>query len=235
MSYTLTESFCKRDSISLAPIPWIHPATKVHRSAISGKGIFATENICEGDVVFRCGGQLFRNNDIHDGKARLQSLTGFAEGVYIGTPSDAPKGTDEYLNHSCDPNLWLLDEITLVARRSIRIGEELTVDYSTWEIDEHWKLPGICNCKSLVCRGRITGKDWIMDSLQSRYMNHFLPCLNERMAKQMLSSRPNHFFQKIVRHIATGMNHVKIGIQRRVQEVSGSLEVAENKIIRRVK
>jgi hypothetical protein len=131
-----------------------------------------------------------------------------------------------------------MDEITLVARRSIRAGEELTADYSTWEIDELWKLPGICNCKSSVCRVRITGKDWTMDSLQARYMNHFLPCLNERMAKQMLVSRPNHFFQRVARHIATRMNHVKVGIQRKVQEVSGSLEVAEvaeTKIVRRVK
>lgn len=34
------------------------------------------------------------------------------------------------LNHACDSNLWMADEVTLIARRHIVSGEELTVDYA---------------------------------------------------------------------------------------------------------
>ncbi len=34
------------------------------------------------------------------------------------------------LNHSCDSNLWMADEATVVARRDIAAGEELTLDYA---------------------------------------------------------------------------------------------------------
>ena len=41
-----------------------------------------------------------------------------------------------YTNHSCDPNVWMQDEVTLAARRDIAIGEELTIDYAMIEGDE---------------------------------------------------------------------------------------------------
>lgn len=36
-----------------------------------------------------------------------------------------------YRNHSCDPTLWHADAYTLVTRRAVDAGEELTVDYAT--------------------------------------------------------------------------------------------------------
>jgi SET domain-containing protein len=42
-----------------------------------------------------------------------------------------------YGNHSCDPNLWHADVVTITARRDIAAGEELTIDYAThpgWQI-----------------------------------------------------------------------------------------------------
>ncbi len=61
---------------------------------------------------------------------------------------------DRYLNHSCDPNAYLWyrgAEIDLIARRSIEVGEEITVDYlinnpggDSWE----------CTCGTERCRGK---------------------------------------------------------------------------------
>jgi hypothetical protein len=33
---------------------------------------------------------------------------------------------EHFLNHSCDPNVWMEDEVTLAARRDLGVGEELT-------------------------------------------------------------------------------------------------------------
>jgi hypothetical protein len=36
------------------------------------------------------------------------------------------------MNHSCDANLWMGDEVTVVARCDIAAGEELTQDYALY-------------------------------------------------------------------------------------------------------
>ncbi len=57
-------------------------------------------------------------------------------------------------NHSCDPNTEFIG-LNLVARRDIRGGEELTVDYATF-YDRHM-TPFDCACGSPNCRGRVEG------------------------------------------------------------------------------
>jgi D-alanine-D-alanine ligase len=57
-------------------------------------------------------------------------------------------------NHSCDPNTEFIG-LNLVARRDIRGGEELTVDYATF-YDRHM-TPFDCECGSSNCRGRVEG------------------------------------------------------------------------------
>jgi len=57
-------------------------------------------------------------------------------------------------NHSCDPNTEFVG-LNLVARRDIRGGEELTVDYATF-YDRHM-TPFDCTCGAATCRGRVEG------------------------------------------------------------------------------
>ncbi len=57
-------------------------------------------------------------------------------------------------NHSCDPNTEFIG-LNLVARRDIRGGEELTVDYATF-YDRHM-TPFDCTCGSPRCRRRVEG------------------------------------------------------------------------------
>jgi uncharacterized protein len=220
----------REDQTRLPQTPWIHPATEVLHSNISGKGIFITKNIRKNEIVLVCGGQLFHNHEIQSGKARLQSLTGFAEGVYLGAPFNAPEGMDEYLNHSCNPNLWLKDEVTLVACRAISAGEELTVDYATWEIDEFWSLPNLCNCGSHHCRHTISGKDWMLHSLQSRYNGHFLPCLNLRIRNQIAQQR-NKFISPLILSSISRIHQTLHRIFQKFQGGEEPLEIIPTKII----
>ena len=73
--------------------------------------------------------------------------------------------------------------MTLVARRNIAVGEELTIDYAMSEGDEAWGPPWECLCGSKLCRGRFTGKDWRLHALQERYRDHFSPFINVRIQR----------------------------------------------------
>jgi GNAT superfamily N-acetyltransferase len=83
-------------------------------------------------------------------------------------------------NHSCDPNLWMADAITIVARRRIEAGEEATIDYALVTVDEGWRMA--CRCGSPLCRDVVTGSDWTRHDLQQRYRDHFAPFINQRIS-----------------------------------------------------
>jgi hypothetical protein len=85
------------------------------------------------------------------------------------------------INHSCDSNLWMGDEVTIIARRAIDTGEELTLDYALTTTQPDWALDQPCRCGSPVCRGRITGNDWRLPDARARYAGHFVPYINERI------------------------------------------------------
>jgi cyanophycin synthetase len=66
-----------------------------------------------------------------------------------------------FLNHSCEPNCGLLirsgvDEIELHTLRPLDEGEELTLDYETFEV-EFQELTGPCLCHRPSCRGTLSG------------------------------------------------------------------------------
>jgi hypothetical protein len=92
------------------------------------------------------------------------------------------ESVEERLNHSCDPNVWMSDEVTLIARRDIAAGEELTVDYALFELDESWSGPWRCQCGTPLCRGGFTGREWKDPVLQGRYVGHWHPVIEARIA-----------------------------------------------------
>ena len=86
-------------------------------------------------------------------------------------------------NHSCEPNCGYLvraaDEILeVVAIRPIAAGEELTVDYATFE-EEIEHMPGPCLCGAPSCRGRILGYHALPKELRERYGSLIAPYLRE--------------------------------------------------------
>ena len=101
----------------------------VRRSKIHRRGVFALCDLEAGDPVLTLGGELFTLGEAQSSKARIHSTTGFTDTLYIGTPAGRAATKDEFINHSCDPSLWLENDLTLIARRAIPCGGELTVDY----------------------------------------------------------------------------------------------------------
>ena len=80
------------------------------------------------------------------------------------------EGIDRYMNHSCDPNTWWSDDQTLVARRDIARGDEVTCDYATFETAVPFRMT--CRCGSPLCRGEVTHLDCLSADWQRQYGLH---------------------------------------------------------------
>lgn len=74
------------------------------------------------------------------------------------------KDFGHYTNHSCNPNAFasIIDKdcktpyIEIISRREIKKGEEVTIDYASFEYET--VVDGLqCNCGQKRCRGKIFG------------------------------------------------------------------------------
>jgi uncharacterized protein len=164
------------------PAPWLHPHVDVRPSSVHGLGHVAVAPIAAGSVVTRLAGDIVSTRDM---EALLAAATR-GERPYVDTitighdrhlvlPAGAPAGR---ANHSCDPNTWWTDAVTLAARRDIAAGEEVTNDYATSTDQEAFVLD--CACTSARCRGRVTGSDWRLPELRARYGEHWVPAVRAR-------------------------------------------------------
>ncbi len=162
---------------------WVHPGAEARESPMGGQGLFACQFIPAGEAVLRWGGVVYRREEILAGKANPESIAVLAENLYLADPANEPLPEDYPLNHSCDPNLWMADAVTLTARRNIAPDEELTADYALWLYEVDWVLEPCC-CGSRLCRGRVSGTDWMLPGLQARYAGHFTPWINELIERQ---------------------------------------------------
>ena len=156
---------------------WIHPRLEARPSVIQGLGTFASAPICEGETVVIWGGRLFSRADLEAGLVRERSAVPLTDEVHLGVYLDEPVELDEYMNHSCAPNVWMADEVTLVAMRDIAAGEEVTLDYATFEIDPRWTIS--CDCGATCCRGVVTGRDWQLEQLQAKYKRGMSPYIQQ--------------------------------------------------------
>ena len=72
------------------------------------------------------------------------------------------------INHSCNPNAWL-EGLNLVARRRIKAGEEITVDYATFYNEQMDDF--VCHCGSRGCRKVVRGTDYLKPFVE-KYGEH---------------------------------------------------------------
>jgi len=161
---------------------WLHPSVAVGPSPIQGVGLFARENLSAGTVISRLGGRLVSTDELRDLLAHASSYVDTIEvgpDLHLVLPPDMPNGKG---NHSCDPNLWHAGAYTLTARRDIRPGEELTVDYATQTVAPAFHMP--CRCGAPSCRLLITGNDWQLPAWRDRYQEHVVPAVAKRIAAQ---------------------------------------------------
>jgi len=99
---------------------WVDPRQEFQVSPTQGVGSFARAPIRKGEVLEVVGGDLM---DEEEFRAFVWETPRFNaiqvdESLHLVERSEVTKRrAGGSLNHSCDSNLWMADEVTLVARR----------------------------------------------------------------------------------------------------------------------
>ncbi len=156
------------------------PKTEVRHSPIHGRGLFATADIAKGEVVLVKGGHIINGAQrkmVNEQIGPVEIQVGDDFFIAPVTPEER-ESSMLYSNHSCDANLGVRGEITFVAMRDIRAGEELTHDWAMTDNDDSTTK---CQCGSSNCRGVITGKDWQRPDLQNKYAGYFSAYLEAKI------------------------------------------------------
>lgn len=169
------------------PYTLASPKLAPGKSDIHGDGVFADQKIAEGEKVVEFGGERISREQAFSGTYRSRSIWMVGNDLFLALPkTDTQVSLDENLNHSCDANTWLEDEVTLTARREIEQGEEITLDQGTWNFEDSAytdnKEP--CSCGTARCRHILTENDWKIPDVQERYHGHFHPMIQKMIYAQ---------------------------------------------------
>ena len=167
---------------------WLDPRLVIRPSPLHGRGTYAVAAVGVGEIVTVWVHRELSAAELAD--APPGTVSPRANDRWLWQPLDDHDAPDYLLNHGCDPSLGMADEVTLVARRAITAGEELTIDYAMISLDPEWRSGFICRCGARECRGTITGRDWERVELQSRYAGLFHPTLAARIAQSKVAGGP---------------------------------------------
>ena len=166
-----TKSSAKRGTAGKAPArkgagaPKPSPWFEIRRSAIQGRGAFATRRIPRGTRIIEYTGERVSQEEAnrrYDDDSMSRHHT-FLFTLDEHTVIDGKrKGNDSrYINHSCDPNCEAIiedDRIFVHAKKNIQPGTELTFDYKYERTEAHTDEDEqfyACRCGSPKCRGTI--------------------------------------------------------------------------------
>lgn len=161
---------------------FISPKVEIKNGAVDGFGSFAISDIKKGEIVFIKGGHIVCRDQLFTASV-INSYMPLNDEFFIGAVTlEEESFVKIFVNHSCEPNCGVRGEITFVSMRDIVKGEELTIDYAMVD-NENYSFQ--CTCGLPSCRGVITGKDWMIPKLQTKYNNYFARYLTDKINNQL--------------------------------------------------
>jgi uncharacterized protein len=123
----------------------------IHRSKIEGNGLFTDSLIAARKKVGEYTGERISVREARR-RAKTRKHVAIVElNDEEAIDESVGGGLFQYINHSCDPNVFIriaYGRVEFYAKRKIAAGEEMTVDYE--ESHHDGRLP--CRCKSSECR-----------------------------------------------------------------------------------
>jgi hypothetical protein len=160
-------------------VSYLTPKARPVAVGASGRGSMAVEPIDAGEVIAAFGGRCLTRDEFEllPVGQQVRSIQ-IEERLFLAGPVE-PEPAD-FINHSCDPNCGMSGSTVVVALRDIEPGDMLTYDYATSDGCDYDEFE--CACGSVVCRGKVTGYDWMLPELQLRYRGYFSPYLASRIA-----------------------------------------------------
>ena len=148
----------------LAPANLPADPVEVRHSTVHGLGAFATRSLQRGHRIGVYTGRRYSPGDAaeRDWDNALTYVFALSDGSCIDG-SDGGNAT-RHLNHSCAPNCAAIElthddgrlDIVIEARRRIRAGEELLLDYAL-DIGDDDPADYPCRCGHSRCRGTMAG------------------------------------------------------------------------------
>jgi len=139
---------------------------EVRRSAIHGRGVFATDTIARGERIIEYKGQRVSWDDAMkrpDSDPDDPAHTFLFE-IEDGRVIDARVrgNAARWINHSCAPNCITFEDdngrVFIEARRTIKAGEELSYDYRLivdGRMSKKERESYACRCGKRGCRGTL--------------------------------------------------------------------------------
>ncbi|QKF94757.1 putative D-alanine-D-alanine ligase [Fadolivirus algeromassiliense] len=151
--------------------------TEIRFKPNKGYGMYALRDILEGEVVHQYEEKptyIVSKNHVErnwNDPLKKQWFKQYAYPITETTYCIWSPNPEEWLqlNHSCDPNVWL-DGLNIVARRSIKKNEQISIEYATFCTDMMEEF--VCHCGSKQCRGVIKGSDYMLPSIRETYNEH---------------------------------------------------------------
>lgn len=131
----------------------IYEALAVGRSRLVGQGLFAGTRIPARAKIGEFEGEVISIREARR-RASGRSIVAIVELEDFALDATHTGRGFRYINHSCEPNTFMRctpRRAEFYALRTIRAGEELTVDYGDSHHDG--RLP--CRCGAARCRGFI--------------------------------------------------------------------------------
>ncbi len=155
-----------------------HTPLLVSGSDIHGKGVICTVPVRAGDSIYVLEGT--ETSFISSSTNEAQSIPmwyGLGNGRWL----DPGEHIGRYINHSCSPTAAIVGTRTIVARRDLLVGEEVTIDYSMTDEDPLWVMP--CRCGDKNCRQEIRAIQFISEET---FLNHYplIPIYFQKIYKQ---------------------------------------------------
>jgi SET domain-containing protein len=138
---------------------------QVRRSGVHGKGVFALQDLAEGETLIEYVGEIISWDEAQDRHPHDPKDPNHTFYFHVNEDKviDALHGgnSSRWINHSCDPNCEADEDnerVFIKALRNIKAGEELNYDYGLI-IDEPYtkklKAEYPCWCGAKNCRGTL--------------------------------------------------------------------------------
>jgi len=133
------------------------------------KGLFALVSIAKGEILIDLNGE-----------ETLSSPTRRSLQIGEGKHAFGREETVGYLNHGCDPNVFLdFSCLCVRALKDIRAGEEAKINYAATEYEMHDSFR--CDCGSPGCLRMIGGFKFLTRDQQLKLKPYLAPYLLRRL------------------------------------------------------
>lgn len=130
-----------------------------------GQGVFAKQDIKIEEKIL-----VFTGDIIDFDQAVLKAPPYEGDALQIGKDIYVNlEPPSRFVNHSCEPNAGIKNDIDLVALRDIKAGEEIYFDYSTTMDEDYWNLQ--CGCSSVNCRKVVKDFKYLPYHIKRKYLD----------------------------------------------------------------